>query len=63
MGEGEYSLSVSSSPGSAADARAILEQLGIPASEAASLVNAAVDRAGKDASSSDLVRIAMKARG
>lgn len=63
MGEGEYSLSVSSSPGSAADARAILEQLGIPASEAASLVNAAVDRVGKDASSSDLVRIAMKARG
>jgi Holliday junction DNA helicase RuvA len=63
MGDSEYSFPGSSSPGSAADARAILEQLGIPASEAASLVNTAVGKAGIDASSSELVRAAMNARG
>lgn len=44
------------------DARAILEQLGIPSSEAVSLINAAVDQVGSDASSSILVRAAMKIR-
>lgn len=44
------------------DARAILEQLGIPSSEAVSLINAAVDQVGSDASSSILVRTAMKIR-
>jgi Holliday junction DNA helicase RuvA len=46
-----------------ADARAILEQLGITSSEAVSLVNAAVDQVGADASTSILVRAAMNSRG
>lgn len=58
----EYSSGASVKPGSAADARAILEQLGIPASEAASLVNRAVEDTGTDASPSEIVRAAMKAR-
>ena len=44
------------------DARAILEQLGIPSSEAVSLINAAVEQVGSEASSSILVRAAMKVR-
>ncbi len=47
---------------STVDARAILEQLGIPSSEAVFLINAAVDQVGSDASSSVLVRAAMKIR-
>lgn len=49
-------------PGNASDARAILEQLGIPPSEAVSLVNAAVEKTGPTASPSEIVRAAMKAR-
>ncbi len=60
--EGDYAPSVTVEPGSAADARAILEQLGVPASEAASMITAALDRAGEDATPSELVRAAMKAR-
>lgn len=52
----------SSLPGNASDARAILEQLGIPPSEAVSLVNAAVKKTGPGASPSEIVRAAMKAR-
>ncbi len=58
----EYVQAASVRPGSAADARAILEQLGIPASEASSLVNRAVEETGTDASPSEIVRAAMKAR-
>ncbi len=58
----EYSTGASAQPGSAADARAILEQLGIPASEASLLVNQAVEETGTDASPSEIVRAAMKAR-
>ncbi|MCK5034487.1 MAG: hypothetical protein KAS73_01230 [Candidatus Sabulitectum sp.] len=47
---------------SSVDARAILEQLGIPSSEAVSLINAAVDEVGSDVSPSALVRAAMKIR-
>lgn len=56
---------VSSEPAvsaSSVDARAILEQLGIPSSEAVSLINSAVDEVGSDASPSALVRAAMKIR-
>lgn len=49
--------------GSATDARAILEQLGIPSSQAVSLINAAVEEVGADVSASALVRVAMKSRG
>ncbi len=52
----------STRPGNASDARAILEQLGIPPSEAVSLVNAAVEKTGPTASPSEIVRAAMKAR-
>lgn len=58
----EYRVMDTSEPGNASDARAILEQLGLPAAEAASLVAAAVDETGVDASPSDIVRAAMKAR-
>lgn len=56
---------VSSEPAvsaSSVDARAILEQLGIPSSEAVSLINAAVDEVGSEVSPSALVRAAMKIR-
>lgn len=56
---------VSSEPAvssSSVDARAILEQLGIPSSEAVFLINTAVDEVGSDASPSALVRAAMKIR-
>jgi len=62
MGESGYELSASLTAGNAADARSILEQLGIPSSEAVSLINTAVEKAGIEASSSELVRAAMKAR-
>jgi Holliday junction DNA helicase RuvA len=55
-------MPASSEPGSASDARAILEQLGIPSAEAVSLVNAALEKAGPSASPSEIVRAAMKAR-
>ena len=55
--------SVSSATASTADARAILEQLGIPSAEAVSLIKAAVDEIGSDVSASALVRAAMKSRG
>ena len=58
----DYFPSVTAEPGNAADARAILEQLGVPSSEAASLIGEAVDLIGADSSSTDLVRAAMKAR-
>lgn len=58
----EYESGISQKPGNAADARAILEQLGIPSSEAVSLVNRAVDEIGTDSTPSDIVRAAMKAR-
>ncbi len=56
---------VSSEPAvsaSSVDARAILEQLGIPSSEAVSLINTAVAEVGSDVSPSALVRAAMKIR-
>lgn len=56
-------VSPSLETGGSADARAILEQLGIPSAEALSLIRRALDEAGHDASPSDLVRLAMKARG
>ena len=58
----EFTSGPAGEPGSAADARAILEQLGVPSSEAVSLVNTAVELIGEDASPSDIVREAMKAR-
>ena len=58
----QYSQGASVKPGNAADARAILEQLGIPSSEAVSLVNEAVEETGTDASPTEIVRAAMKAR-
>ena len=58
----EFGAGISSGSSSAADARAILEQLGVPAFEAASLITAAVDETGADASPSEIVRAAMKAR-
>jgi len=58
----DYGSGPSIIPGSAADARAILEQLGVPASEASSLVNKAVEETGTEASPSEIVRAAMKAR-
>lgn len=58
-----YVPSVPSASGNSADARAILEQLGISPSEAVSLVNFAVEQAGADASASVLVKTAMKSRG
>ncbi len=57
---------VSSTPAvssSSLDARAILEQLGIPSSEAVSLINSAIAEVGEDASASALVGVAMKSRG
>lgn len=58
----EWGGGFTSGPANAADARAILEQLGVPAFEAAALVAAAVEETGADASPSDIVRAAMKAR-
>lgn len=60
--ESDFAPSVTSAPGAAADARAILEQLGMPSSEAASMISAAVDEIGSEATATDLVRTAMKAR-
>lgn len=58
----DYFPSVTAEPGNAADARAILEQLGIPSSEASSLVGEAVEKTGADSSPTEIVRAAMKAR-
>ncbi|MCK5786165.1 MAG: hypothetical protein KAH54_06370 [Candidatus Sabulitectum sp.] len=63
MSKSSFISSVPSVTGSAVDARAILEQLGIPSSEAVSLIKAAVDETGSDVSASALVRAAMKLRG
>ncbi len=46
-----------------ADARAILEQLGVPSSEAVTMIKAALEEIGADSSASALVRSAMKSRG
>ena len=62
MSKSSFISSESVVSASTVDARAILEQLGIPSSEAVSLINAAVDQVGPDASSSILVRAAMKIR-
>lgn len=58
----EYIAGPSAKPGNAADARAILEQLGIQPSEAVKLINQAVEETEPDASPSEIVRAAMKAR-
>ncbi len=63
MSKSNFISSVPAVAGNAADARAILEQLGIPSSEAVSLINAAVEKEGADVSASTLVRAAMKSRG
>ncbi len=63
MSKSSFMSSVPAVAGNAADARAILEQLGIPSSEAVSLVNAAAEKVGADVSASALVRAAMKLRG
>jgi len=63
MSKSSFASSSVSVSGNAHDARAILEQLGIPSSEAVSLVKAAVEKEGADVSASALVRSAMKLRG
>ncbi|OPX31325.1 MAG: hypothetical protein B1H09_03195 [Gemmatimonadaceae bacterium 4484_173] len=63
MSKSSFASSAVSVSGNAHDARAILEQLGIPSSEAVSLVKAAVEKEGADVSASALVRSAMKLRG
>jgi len=62
MSSSSFVSSVSSATAATVDARAILEQLGIPSSEAVSLVKSAVDDAGAGASASVLVKAAMKLR-
>lgn len=63
MSKSNFVSSVPSVTATSADARAILEQLGIPSSEAVSLIRAAMEEVGSDASASTLVRVAMKSRG
>lgn len=63
MSNSDFISSVPSATGTTADARAILEQLGIPSSEAVSLMNKAIEELGADVSASELVRTAMKSRG
>lgn len=62
MSRSSFVSSVPSATVATVDARAILEQLGIPSSEAVSLVKLAVDEAGSGASASVLVKEAMKLR-
>ncbi|MCK5841453.1 MAG: hypothetical protein KAH31_04755 [Candidatus Sabulitectum sp.] len=62
MSSSSYVSSVPSATAGTVDARAILEQLGIPSSEAVSLVKLAVDDVGSGASASVLVKAAMKLR-
>ncbi len=62
MSKSSYISSEPAVSASSVDARAILEQLGIPSSEAVSLINAAVDEVGSEVSPSALVRAAMKIR-
>lgn len=63
MSQSSYVSSNSSANMNAVDARAILEQLGIPSSEAVSLINSAIAKVGADVSASALVGAAMKSRG
>ena len=63
MSKSSFASSSAAVSDNARDARAILEQLGIPSSEAVSLVNAVTEKAGQEVSASDLVRSAMKLRG
>lgn len=56
-------VSVSTAAAASTDARAILEQLGIPSAEAVSLIQKAADETGSDVSASELVRVAMRNRG
>jgi len=62
MSKSSYISSEPAVSASSVDARAILEQLGIPSSEAVSLINAAVAEVGSEVSPSALVRAAMKIR-
>ncbi len=64
MSKSGFTSSVAGISPAVSDARAILEQLGVPAHEASTMIKKAIEETGsEDISASALVRVAMRLRG